>query len=55
MLSFKAIIPTFYALRNNTLTLDGNKTGKMLLEWIPRGPDGTVHFSWILVPLFSFL
>ena len=41
MLCMKLLPPVFKYLRNNqTLTLDSNKKGRILLEWIPRNPDG---------------
>ena len=41
MLCMKLLPPVFKYLRNHqTLTLDSNKKGRILLEWIPRNPDG---------------
>jgi hypothetical protein len=41
MLSVKVLMPAFKLLRSNTLVLDGNKKGRILLEWTPRTADGT--------------
>ena len=41
MLSVKVLMPAFKVLRSNTLVLDGNKKGRILLEWTPRTADGT--------------
>ena len=42
MLAIKLLPPTFRFYRNsNTLSVDSNKKGRFLLEWIPRNPDGT--------------
>lgn len=36
MLAFKVIPPTFKVLRNNSVVLDSNRKGRILLEWSPR-------------------
>jgi hypothetical protein len=45
MLSVKVLMPAFKVLRSNTLVLDGNKKGRILLEWTPRTADGTYLHS----------
>lgn len=41
MLSVKLLPPIFRLIRSsNTLVLDGNKKGRILLEWVQRNPDG---------------
>lgn len=42
MLAVKLMPPTFRYLPSNTLVMDGNKKGRLLLEWIPRNADGSV-------------
>lgn len=42
MLSVKVLLPNFRILRSNTLVLEKNKKGRILLEWTPRTSDGTL-------------
>ena len=49
MLSVKVLLPSFRVLRSNTLVLDKNKKGRILLEWTPRTADGTFTFHVSLV------
>lgn len=39
-LSVGVILPTLKVLRNDVLVIDSNKSGRFLLEWIARRPDG---------------
>ena len=41
MLSIKIMAPSFRLLKNNSLVIDSNKKGRILLEWTPRTADGT--------------
>lgn len=44
MLSIKFLPPVFkYLDRNQTLIVDGAKKGRLLMEWIPRNPDGKLR------------
>lgn len=46
MLAIKLLPPTFRFYRNsNTLSVDSNKKGRFLVEWIPRNPDGTCAYN----------
>jgi len=42
MLSVKILLPSFRLLgQNDVLAVDGNKKGRILLEWTPRSSSGT--------------
>jgi hypothetical protein len=40
LLSMKIILPGFKVQKSDILALDTTRKGRMLLEFIPRGPDG---------------
>ncbi|EEC51772.1 predicted protein [Phaeodactylum tricornutum CCAP 1055/1] len=41
LLSLKILLPSFRISRNNVLSLDNSKKGRILLEFVPRLADGT--------------
>ena len=43
VLGLRVMLPDFKVLKTNTLVLDNNKRGRMVLEWTARSADGTLQ------------
>lgn len=54
VLGVKVMLPSFRVLKNNTVVIDGNKRGRLLLEWTARSSDGRInrdsHIRFALSP-----
>ena len=48
MLAMKVMPPQFRVVKNQILAMDATRKGRILLEFLPRGPDGKVMWTDVI-------